>query len=48
MAARRRSRATRRAAADLEAALPCLGPARVSVFIGGGTPSLFSPDAIAT
>jgi putative oxygen-independent coproporphyrinogen III oxidase len=35
--------------ADLEAALPLVWGRRVvSVFIGGGTPSLFSPDAIAT
>ena len=35
--------------ADLEAALPFIWGRRVlSVFIGGGTPSLFSPDAIAT
>ena len=35
--------------ADLEAALPFVWGRRVlSVFIGGGTPSLFSPDAIAT
>ena len=34
--------------ADLEAALPLIwGRPVVSVFIGGGTPSLFSPDAIA-
>jgi len=34
--------------ADLEAALPLVWGRRVhSVFIGGGTPSLFSPDAIA-
>jgi len=34
--------------ADLEAALPQVwGRPVVSVFIGGGTPSLFSPDAIA-
>ncbi len=34
--------------ADLEAALPFVWGRRVvSVFIGGGTPSLFSPDAIA-
>jgi putative oxygen-independent coproporphyrinogen III oxidase len=34
--------------ADLEAALPQVWGRRVvSVFIGGGTPSLFSPDAIA-
>ena len=33
--------------ADLEAALPFIWGRRVhSVFIGGGTPSLFSPDAI--
>src|SRR5436190_3128148 len=33
--------------ADLEAALPFVWGRRVhSVFIGGGTPSLFSPDAI--
>ena len=33
--------------ADLEAALPLIWGRRVvSVFIGGGTPSLFSPDAI--
>jgi len=33
--------------ADLEAALPLVwGRPVVSVFIGGGTPSLFSPDAI--
>ncbi len=33
--------------ADLEAALPLVWGRRVhSVFIGGGTPSLFSPDAI--
>lgn len=35
--------------ADLEATLPFVWGRRViSVFIGGGTPSLFSPDAIAT
>ena len=35
--------------ADLESALPFVWGRRViSVFIGGGTPSLFSPDAIAT
>jgi putative oxygen-independent coproporphyrinogen III oxidase len=35
--------------ADLEASLPFVWGRRVvSVFIGGGTPSLFSPDAIAT
>ncbi|HPG79527.1 MAG TPA: radical SAM family heme chaperone HemW [Piscinibacter sp.] len=35
--------------ADLEAALPFIwGRRAVSVFIGGGTPSLFSPDAIGT
>lgn len=35
--------------ADLEAALPFIWGRRVvSVFIGGGTPSLFSPDAIGT
>ena len=35
--------------ADLEAALPFVWGRRVSsVFIGGGTPSLFSPDTIAT
>lgn len=35
--------------ADLEAALPFVWGRRVvSVFIGGGTPSLFSPDAIAS
>ncbi len=35
--------------ADLEAALPFVWARRVvSVFIGGGTPSLFSPDAIGT
>ncbi|MFT3957004.1 MAG: radical SAM family heme chaperone HemW [Piscinibacter sp.] len=35
--------------ADLEAALPFVWGRRViSVFIGGGTPSLFSPDAVAT
>ncbi|MBU6257914.1 MAG: oxygen-independent coproporphyrinogen III oxidase-like protein [Burkholderiales bacterium] len=34
--------------ADLEAALPLVwGRPVVSVFIGGGTPSLFAPDAIA-
>ncbi len=34
--------------ADLDAALPFVWGRRVvSVFIGGGTPSLFSPDAIA-
>lgn len=34
---------------DLEAALPFIWGRRVhSVFIGGGTPSLFSPDAIGT
>jgi putative oxygen-independent coproporphyrinogen III oxidase len=34
--------------ADLEASLPLIwGRHVVSVFIGGGTPSLFSPDAIA-
>jgi oxygen-independent coproporphyrinogen-3 oxidase len=34
--------------ADLEAALPLVwGRPVVSVFIGGGTPSLFSPDSIA-
>ena len=34
--------------ADLEAALPLIWGRRVhTVFIGGGTPSLFSPDAIA-
>ncbi|MDE2370897.1 MAG: oxygen-independent coproporphyrinogen III oxidase-like protein [Burkholderiales bacterium] len=34
--------------ADLEAALPLVwGRPVVSVFIGGGTPSLFEPDAIA-
>jgi putative oxygen-independent coproporphyrinogen III oxidase len=34
--------------ADLEAALPQVWGRRVvSVFVGGGTPSLFSPDAIA-
>jgi putative oxygen-independent coproporphyrinogen III oxidase len=34
--------------ADLEAALPLVwGRPVVSVFIGGGTPSLFSPDGIA-
>jgi len=34
--------------ADLEASLPFVWGRRViSVFIGGGTPSLFSPDAIA-
>jgi putative oxygen-independent coproporphyrinogen III oxidase len=34
--------------ADLEAALPLVWGRKVhSVFIGGGTPSLFSPDAIA-
>ena len=34
--------------ADLESALPLVWGRRVStVFIGGGTPSLFSPDAIA-
>src|SRR6185369_9631405 len=33
--------------ADLEALLPCVwGRRLVSVFIGGGTPSLFSPEAI--
>ena len=33
--------------ADLEAALPLVWGRRVhSVFIGGGTPSLFSPDGI--
>jgi putative oxygen-independent coproporphyrinogen III oxidase len=33
--------------ADLEAALPLIWGRRIhSVFIGGGTPSLFSPDAI--
>jgi putative oxygen-independent coproporphyrinogen III oxidase len=33
--------------ADLEAALPLIWGRRiVSIFIGGGTPSLFSPDAI--
>lgn len=35
--------------ADLEAALPFVWGRRVvSVFLGGGTPSLFSPDAIGT
>ncbi len=35
--------------ADLESALPLIWGRRfISVFIGGGTPSLFSPDAIAT
>jgi oxygen-independent coproporphyrinogen-3 oxidase len=35
--------------ADLEAALPFVWGRRVhSVFIGGGTPSLFSPDAVGT
>jgi len=35
--------------ADLEAALPLIwGRPVVSVFIGGGTPSLFTPEAIAT
>src|SRR5512137_2964514 len=35
--------------ADLEAALPFVWGRRViSVFIGGGTPSLFAPDAIGT
>lgn len=35
--------------ADLESALPFVWGRRVhSVFVGGGTPSLFSPDAIAT
>src|SRR5512133_3146033 len=35
--------------ADLEAALPFVWGRRVvSVFIGGGTPSLFSPEAIGT
>lgn len=34
--------------ADLEAALPLIWGRRViSIFIGGGTPSLFSPEAIA-
>ncbi|MFN0187041.1 MAG: radical SAM family heme chaperone HemW [Aquabacterium sp.] len=34
--------------ADLDAALPLVWGRRVvSIFIGGGTPSLFSPDAIA-
>ncbi len=34
--------------ADLEAALPQVwGRPVVSIFIGGGTPSLFSPDAVA-
>ncbi len=34
--------------ADLEAALPLIwGRPVVSVFVGGGTPSLFSPDGIA-
>ena len=33
--------------ADLQASLPLIwGRAVHSVFIGGGTPSLFSPDAI--
>lgn len=33
--------------ADLEAALPAIWGRRVhSIFIGGGTPSLFSPDAV--
>ena len=33
--------------ADLEAALPLVWGRRVqSIFIGGGTPSLFSPDSI--
>ncbi|MCV4638955.1 radical SAM protein, partial [Escherichia coli] len=33
--------------ADLEAALPVVGGRKIhSIFIGGGTPSLFSPDAI--
>ncbi len=33
--------------ADLEGLLPCVWGRRiVSIFIGGGTPSLFSPDAI--
>src|ERR1700751_5765803 len=33
--------------ADLEALLPLVwGRRLISVFIGGGTPSLFSPDAI--
>jgi putative oxygen-independent coproporphyrinogen III oxidase len=35
--------------ADLESALPFIWGRRfISVFIGGGTPSLFSPDAVAT
>jgi len=35
--------------ADLEASLPLVWGRRVvSVFIGGGTPSLFSPEAIGT
>ena len=35
--------------ADLEGLLPCVwGRRLVSVFIGGGTPSLFSPEAIDT
>jgi putative oxygen-independent coproporphyrinogen III oxidase len=35
--------------ADLEAALPLVwGRPVISVFIGGGTPSLFSPDSIET
>jgi putative oxygen-independent coproporphyrinogen III oxidase len=35
--------------ADLESLLPCVwGRRLVSVFIGGGTPSLFSPEAIDT
>jgi oxygen-independent coproporphyrinogen-3 oxidase len=34
--------------ADLEASLPLVWGRRVvSVFIGGGTPSLFSPEAVA-
>src|SRR5690242_5647705 len=33
--------------ADLEGLLPCVwGRRLISIFIGGGTPSLFSPDAI--
>uniref|UniRef100_E6PQ65 Putative Coproporphyrinogen III oxidase n=1 Tax=mine drainage metagenome TaxID=410659 RepID=E6PQ65_9ZZZZ len=35
--------------ADLDVALPCIWGRRIaSIFIGGGTPSLFSPDAIDT
>ena len=35
--------------ADLEQDLPMIwGRPVTSIFIGGGTPSLFSPDAIAT